>query len=217
MCEKRLRGSMRRRGAEVHRRAEHYGGFFKRGGNVVARVAKVCNTQARYRPESRADREHIRQSLTGVRPGRKAIDHRNTCGLGEALKRLVVVWSNDHGIDVARKPPRGVLGRFARPAHELRAVREERFAAEPCDRDLKRHPGPQARFFEKQRDGAPTQEGTLLQERPALEEARQSHDALQLVGREVSDLEEMPATKPQRLQGGWRNGVHVLYIYTYGA
>jgi hypothetical protein len=149
--------------------------------------------------------------------GGEAVDHRHPGRRGKPLERRVRVGTDHDGIDIAGEHARGILGRFARAHHELGAVREKRRSAQAADRDFERDARAKARFFEKQRHGAPAQQSTLLVGRPSFKEVRQAQNSRELLARQVAHSQEMAAQKARRAGGGWRRGMHVLYIYAYDA
>jgi hypothetical protein len=94
-------------------------------------------------------------------------------------------------------------------------LREERPGAQPCCGNFKRDPRPQARLLEKQRHRSIAQKMPLLAFGPALEECREAQQPEQLRGVEVGYFKEGTAGEPGKPAGGWREGIHVLYIYAY--
>ncbi len=133
----------------------------------------------------------------------------------EPLQRLVLVRANHDRIDVPRKHARRILGRLAATDHELVAGGEERLAAELLHRYFKGNTRAQGGLLEEEHQRASAQERAYLSLGHGLQVAGKPDQRGQLAGREVRDLEDVPA--PKGVAMCWRDGGHILYIYAYGA
>ena len=122
----------------------------------------------------------------------QAVDHRHARVRGEALDDRLLERADHHDVDHARDHARDVLDRLA--ARELRvaAIQVDRDAAELVHAGLERHAGARRRLLEHHRQRAVAQRLVELVALEALlDPARALEQVVELVAREVLELQEM--------------------------
>ena len=137
-------------------------------------------------------RVDVGQDLARVVFVGEAVDHRHARMRGEALDDRLLERADHHDVDHPRDHARDVLDRLA--ARELRvaAIQVDRDAAQLVHPGLERHARARRRLLEHHRERAVAQRLVeLVALEPLLDPARAREQVVELVEREVAELEEM--------------------------
>ena len=144
-------------------------------------------------------RVDVREDLARVVFVGEAVDHRHPRVFSEAFDDGLLERADHHDVDHARDHPRDVLDRLAARQLRVAAIQVDRDAAELVHARLERHAGARGRFFEHHRQCAVAQR---LVEFVALESLldplRAGEQVVELVAREIAELQEMPGRRDHR-------------------
>ena len=136
-------------GATEYERVGHIAGSITEEGDLLALERGGVLFRAARRVAF-GEREHVRHELARMQEVGQRVDDRHRAAPGELLEQAMLVATDDHAVEVARKDARGIRDGLSARNLEIIGVEHHRLAAELMDADLERHAGTGALLEEHQ-------------------------------------------------------------------